>query len=469
MDKMSVYEGETLSAKFMENGRRYNIYFAKLEIDGHLTDEESLEIETSVFNSFMEDLLALLNQQRASGFNFNRYAEFIPSGFAASFGDSCIYAGSQRIMTGELGYTKTEQDQLLARLGDIDDSITAATAYIDDTFLKDLEVVPSGLGMDLEVPSCMQTDALSAWVKQTEERFTPSATIEREVCPGVYGKVANYFYLAADTWPQSHKDKLDACTFMRVKFRLFDSYLGKYMAASSASIDGNLVKVYFKLEDGSPVTNFIESELGETVRYTLRIKKKGYSDIVLDMKAKIDYRIEDVPILDLGTLELRANAPQAMITLSWDKPFDLDSHLYLIERKRQEDHIFFFKSVSTDKSAETSKDIVDASNLETTKISPLDPDRYYLFSVYNYSRYLTSRGIIPDGDKPPMNVEVKVQIRDVEEKIFTLQQPYDSWWWDVAVIHNGHIYSIDSMPNRSKDFFKDLTKKEIEEVLKKMS
>ena len=195
-----------------------------------------------------------------------------------------------------------------------------------------------------------------------------------------------------DYWPSTHKDILDAETFMKVKFTLHDSFLDKTLAPDSAYIgtDKQVVRTFMQ---GSNVFCRIATELGETVRYELRLKKRGYKDIVLDLKAKIDYKLENVTELDLGAIELSAAVPQAMITLEWQRPFDLDSHLFVIENSSQDDHMFFFKSVTSDRSAALRKDIVDASNAETTTISPLYPHKFYLFSVYNYSKYLAERGV----------------------------------------------------------------------------
>jgi len=170
---MEVFDGERLSAKFTENGRHYNIYFAALELDGHLTDEEKIEAEADVFNFFMEQTLDVLNETRPAGFNISQYISCIPSGFEALFGEDCIYVSSQRLMTGDLGFTKDEQNEVLDRLASLSNDIIAATAYVDSNFLKDEEhvVLPSGLSRDLDVPSCMQLAPLTAWVKRTEDRI----------------------------------------------------------------------------------------------------------------------------------------------------------------------------------------------------------------------------------------------------------------------------------------------------------
>ncbi len=104
---------------------------------------------------------------------------------------------------------------------------------------------------------------------------------------------------------------------------------------------------------------------------------------------------------------------------------------------------------------------------EITHIYNLDPEKWYLYSIHNYSRYVKHEDNNEKMD-PEGLVNVNVKLFGLDLNIKPGDELVGKYWWNVLVIHNNMLYVLNEHEvDRNLSFGANLTAREMGTLMAK--
>lgn len=253
-------------------------------------------------------------------------------------------------------------------------------------------------------------------------------------------------------------------SYANIKFKAWDPVLQEFITIDTVYINGYARNVNV---DGDGLTYRIRQLVPNT--YTIRIEKKGYLPVWITLQSQIAESISDVDVFNLGNVIMVPEYAQLKFIFTWGEiPDDLDTHVYSFDENGvQREHAFFNQLNSEESKIEIDHDDVDQFGPETTQIFVPKDNYYYLLTIHNYSLHYYKT-----EEHAHMNFGGLTNVRAQLYNWYIDVKPTGdntSYWWDVLVLYNGHIYVIDDYPTDRETYFSyDLTKKNCSEIIRKV-
>lgn len=263
---------------------------------------------------------------------------------------------------------------------------------------------------------------------------------------------------------------LDYRYYCYVTFSARDSWSNYPIRPDSIEIDGVPVSFDTETNGNGDLVCIVRSPV--KTPYKMAINCEGYQSIFYVLRPELALPGYEFEPLDLGIVYLANISSALTYSLVWGGlPPDLDFHVWSFDEYWvQQEHVYFKNMRESGSIIALDYDDRDSYGPENVQIFKLDPKKWYLLSVHNYSWY--HDGIPGEWQ---MNYEglTKMTIQYYGNKLEL--SPYANgssslYWWDAYAIHDKKIYFLDTfnVGNRSprQDF--DFRKNKISlEALKK--
>lgn len=193
----------------------------------------------------------------------------------------------------------------------------------------------------------------------------------------------------------------------------------------------------------------------------LKLRKTNYYDSIINYILPSTIKFNKPIEIDLGRIPMVQKGKEYAFVLTWEElPSDLDTHMFSFTNNyKQLEHKYFSNSEYNSEYSSISLDHDDTSHgyePETITIGNLDPEKYYLWTIHNYSAYQYEIHVL-DGSINDYSYEQSHEFNhDGKTKlnivifgnIFSFNPPcqpndaVESIWLDVCVIHNKKIYVV---------------------------
>lgn len=473
---LKQYRAEDLRTELKENSFHYSIYLGRVNLNGVILEDEATSIIYEQTQDAVERLLDYFNQFNLVKIGESQYDTAISSFINGYFDDLWLLVdNSKLIYLDTIGYTIDECNSIIDKLDKMTDDIIALTGYvssiyelssdfimsnrlnvtsIDDIIIPPLPNISLDLGLD--------DDRLVKLLDNTKDDILSSRLhsriMERE-------NLTNILVDKVDAL----KDMLKMRSFMKISFAPFEPNLSEWLTLDEVYVDGRKMRFTTTIENGKVIHHVMAICSNN---YELRLKKAGFLDVVFDMRTKITDDPNGLEEFFIGNINMLAKNQLLKIIFTWGEyPLDLDTHVYSFEDEYDDDmeHAFFLQLKSERSLIDIDIDDVASYGPETTHIFGLDPNRWYLYTIHNYSRYVKRMPENFDMD-PEELVNVDVNLYQFNLSIKPTVDLKDKYWWDVLLIHDGKIYVLNSAPeDRTIDYSHMLTFAAKKELIRKAS
>lgn len=218
--------------------------------------------------------------------------------------------------------------------------------------------------------------------------------------------------------------------------------------------DVQLIYPSYTYEKIGDKTYYIVKREVFTNPYKITFIKRNYQEKTYYIRPKFAKSIDDVNVLDLGDVELFSEASELLFTLTWGRiPEDLDFHVYSFDENMNEvEHVWFDHMHSDISDIYLDYDDITSYGPEHVQIFNIDPSKYYLFSIHNYS--LMKYELVDDAHmdfEEKTNVRISFYGQNINIEPITDGNRND-YWLDAFIIHDEKFYIINSFASelRSK-------------------
>lgn len=232
---------------------------------------------------------------------------------------------------------------------------------------------------------------------------------------------------------------------INIKFNCFDANREKPMYVDNILINDVALNEneYIVNYNDDAITYSIIREI-ESNPYKLTLERTGFLTKELNLRPKYSFDINDVDEFDIGKIPMINIGNLISFYLEWGKyPFDLDLHVYEFSSMfNLISHTYFDNMKTIYSSIVLDADDTDSFGPETVQIFNLNKEKYYLFSIHNFSYYK-----FQTIENSQFNYENKTNLiiklnKDKKIKISPYMNYVDSFWFDGFIIHDEKIYVL---------------------------
>ena len=244
-------------------------------------------------------------------------------------------------------------------------------------------------------------------------------------------------------------DAFDLSFYAYLKFYCIDSWSESSILPNKIFINNVPVNFTHELEDGK---FWVTIKAKVTQPYKLTIKKTGYANKNIFLMPKIAHPGYMFDPLIIGEVQLLNITSALTYTLEWGAiPPDLDLHVYSFDENwTQVEHVYFKKMKETQSFIFLDYDDQNSYGPENVQIFNPDPNKYYLFTVHNYSLRRYANDVDAHMNyKGSTRMTIKYHNREIYLSPCS-DGTYKTLWWDAFIIHNDRIFVIDSISQDSR-------------------